>query len=85
MTDQYENVVPIHNIPFNNPANGYWLIGDEENLVYSSKRGELVPVTDKEYVEWKKHKAPLRAGNVEDLRKFLVTMGVCNGDREHNG
>jgi len=82
--DLYRGVEHVRNIPFNNVNDSYWFVGDQENQVYSSKRRQMVPIADEEFVEWKKWRAVPRADNVEDLRKWLATMGVGDGDREHN-
>lgn len=74
----------ISNLPFVNYANAYWVVGDDEAHVYSSSRRALVAVDDPEYVEWKKDRATFRVGSLADLKRFLATQGLDDGNGEHH-
>lgn len=72
-------------VPYLNPANSYWIVGDDETQVYSSAKRKLVAVDDKDFLEWKKSRGPLRIASMEDLKKVFAAEGLDDGDSQHHG
>jgi hypothetical protein len=55
-----------------NPSNWYWVIGEDNENVFSSSTGKTVSVEDTDYQEWKKkNKYPSRIASWEELREVL--------------
>ena len=66
-------------ISFPDPSNWYWIVGSNDQQVYSSKCAAMVPVTDDDYQAFVARGGfATRIASMDELKAVLIAAGATN-------